>query len=440
MIELYFDTDNTQLPPLSDSLIPIHLYGSPAKNGEYASIGRPLLNEIKRIKEDLDETALDFLTIAMAITAADTFVERNKQAEDGWCREFKLSIPLINPIIWLQEIGLLSEIMHFLSGDLWHFEFRVGNFDWPTKIKRGRKISLAGHDSACLFSGGLDSAIGIIDLTSKNINPVLISHAYARDKSKQDNLYNLLGLKNSKFQVIAYPRKAGDIPTDVQMRTRSFNFIAFGALISTAISQHHQAGKVTTLYVPENGLISINPPLTPRRIGSLSTRTTHPHYMNLLNELFKRVHLPVFLENPYQFLTKGEMMRNCSNKTVLMQIAKDTVSCGKWKRTGIQCGKCVPCIIRRASFHSASIPDQTVDYVYKHLDLVVKDPDNRDDLMSMILAIRKLRNVRNPKIWISKSGALPTDLHVRNQILNTVVRGFKEVEDYLKSQSLGVNI
>ena len=51
MIELYFDTDNTQLPPLSDSLIPIHLYGSPAKNGEYASIGRPLLNEIRRSKK-----------------------------------------------------------------------------------------------------------------------------------------------------------------------------------------------------------------------------------------------------------------------------------------------------------------------------------------------------------------------------------------------------
>lgn len=440
MIELYFDTNNTQLPALTDSVIPVHLYGSPAQNGEYASIGRPLLNEIKRIKEDLDDTALDFLTIAMAVTAADTFVERNEQADDGWCREFKLSIPLIKPNVWFPQIELLKEILHFLSGDLWHLHFRTGSFVWPDKIKRGRKIPLSGHDSACLFSGGLDSAIGIIDLTSKNINPVLISHAYARDKSKQDNLYNLLGLKNSKFQVIAYPRKAGDIPTDVQMRTRSFNFIAFGTLISTAISQHHQAGKVTTLYVPENGLISINPPLTPRRIGSLSTRTTHPHYMNLLNELFKRVHLPVLLENPYQFMAKGEMMKNCSNQTVLMQIAKDTVSCGKWKRTGIQCGKCVPCIIRRASFHSASIPDQTVDYVHKHLDLVVKDPDNRDDLMSMILAIRKLKKVRNPKIWISKSGALPTDLHIRNQILDTVIRGFKEVEDYLKSQSLGINI
>lgn len=440
MIELYFDTEEVNLPPLSDQLIPVHLYGPPAKNGQYASIGRPLLNEIKRIKEDLDDTALDFLTIAMAITAADTFVERNKKAADGWCREFKLSIPLINPTIWIPQINLLKEILHFLSGDLWNFEFRIGNFIWPNKIKRGRKIPLVGHDSTCLFSGGLDSAIGIVDLTSKKINPVLISHAYARDKSKQDNLYTLLGLKNSKFQVIAYPRKVDDIPTDVQMRTRSFNFIAFGVLISTAISQNHQSGKVITLYVPENGLISINPPLTPRRIGALSTRTTHPHFMSLLNELFVKLDLPVTLKNPYQFMTKGEMIAKCSNLTLLNQIAKDTVSCGKWKRKGIQCGKCVPCIIRRSSFHAASMTDQTSSYVYKDLDLVIKDQDNRDDLMSMILAIRKLRNAKNPNIWISKSGALPTDLHIREQILDTVIRGFKEVEDYLNSQALGINI
>ena len=112
--------------------------------------------------------------------------------------------------------------MHFLSGDLWHFQFRTGSFVWPDKIKRGRKIPLAGHDSACLFSGGLDSAIGIIDLTSKNINPVLISHAYARDKSKQDNLYNLLGLKHSNFQVFPFPRKARDITTDIQIKKKKY--------------------------------------------------------------------------------------------------------------------------------------------------------------------------------------------------------------------------
>lgn len=79
--------------------------------------------------------------------------------------------------------------------------------------------------------------------------------------------------------------------------------------------------------------------------------------------------------------------------------------------------------------------DLTPSYVYPNLDLIIKDQDNRDDLMSMILTIRKLRHTNNPKIWISKSGALPTDLNLRNQILDTVVRGFN-----LNSQALGINI
>ncbi|MFX4393007.1 hypothetical protein ABTA65_20265, partial [Acinetobacter baumannii] len=83
---------------------------------------------------------------------------------------------------------------------------------------------------------------------------------------------------NARFQVLANPRKVKEIPADVQMRTRSFNFIAFGALIATALSKNHFSNKIIKLYIPENGLISINPPLTPRRIGALSTRTTHPYF------------------------------------------------------------------------------------------------------------------------------------------------------------------
>ena len=39
------------------------------------------------------------------------------------------------------------------------------------------------------------------------------------------------------------------------------------------------------LIVPENGLISLNIPLTHSRLGGSSTRTTHPYYMSLLQEL-----------------------------------------------------------------------------------------------------------------------------------------------------------
>ncbi|HHL2878590.1 TPA: 7-cyano-7-deazaguanine synthase, partial [Acinetobacter baumannii] len=192
-------------------------------------------------------------------------------------------------------------------------------------------------------------------------------------------------------------------------------------------------------YIPENGLISINPPLTPRRIGALSTRTTHPYFLQKLNILFKNIGLPVEIENPYQYKTKGEMMLECKDQSSLKKIAATTVSCGKWKRSGMQCGKCLPCLIRRASFDKYQYKDLT-QYQYSHLSDVVKHANKRDDLMSMVMAIHKIRSSSNTNLWVAKSGFLPTEPNERQLIINTVLRGFKEVEEYLKKENLGINI
>ena len=313
--------------------------------------------------------------------------------------------------MWQQQRSLLQETLHFLSGDLWDFEFSQSDFQIPSKIthRRARKIHIDNHDSVCLFSGGLDSTIGAIDLTQQGKKPVLVSHAYPKDREKQDDVYNKLRLTNAKFQVVANPRKVKEIPVDVQMRTRSFNFIAFGALIATALSKNHYNNQTVNLYIPENGLISINPPLTARRIGSLSTRTTHPFFLGKLNELFVNIGLPVKLLNPYQFKTKGEMIVDCQNQTLLKKAAVDTVSCGIWKRSGTQCGRCVPCLIRRASFNTATYND-TTPYQFPILNDVIKNPNNRDDLMSMIVAIQSLENASNKNIWVARSGSLPFEL------------------------------
>ncbi len=219
--------------------------------------------------------------------------------------------------------NLLKEILHFLSGDLWDFEFRQSNFVIPKMVKGGvrtKKIYINGHDSVCLFSGGLDSTIGAIDLKAQGKKSVLVSHAYPKDRQKQDHVYYDLQFDNARFQVLANPRKVKEIPADVQMRTRSFNFIAFGALIATALSKNHFSNKIIKLYIPENGLISINPPLTPRRIGALSIRTTHPYFLQKLNILFKNIGLPVEIENPYQYKTKGEMMLECKDQSSLKKL------------------------------------------------------------------------------------------------------------------------
>lgn len=441
MIELYFETDSAKLPPFSDRLLPVLMFGKSAVSGKYNSIGGAALIEFRRLQEEADETAFDLMMLSLAVTAADTFVERDSRAEDAWCRQLKINLPLLNPTLWNQQIELLKETLHFLSGDLWEFEFRQSDFEIPQMMKalKARKIFIKDHDSVCLFSGGMDSTIGAIDLQIQGKKAVLVSHAYPKDRQKQNDVYSKLRLTNSRFQVVANPRKVKEIPVDVQMRTRSFNFIAFGALIATALSKNHYSNKIVPLYIPENGLISINPPLTPRRIGSLSTRTTHPYLLRKLNELFSNLSLPVELVNPYQYKTKGEMMIECRDQTLLKKVASITVSCGKWKRSGQQCGKCVPCLIRRASFNASSYADSTI-YQYSHLSDVIKQDSKRGDLMSMIMAIRNVNQVSNPNSWVARSGFLSTEPKERQQIIDTVLRGFKEVEQYLKKENLGVNI
>lgn len=441
MIELYFETDPSKLPAISSNVLPVRMFGKSALEGKYNSIGGAALQEFRRLQEQPDETAFDLMMLSLAVTAADTFVERNTKAEDAWCRQFKIHLPLLQPDLWQQQKTLLEEALHFLSGDLWDFEFSQSNFQIPNKIthRRARKIHIDNHDSVCLFSGGLDSTIGAIDLTQQGKKPVLVSHAYPKDREKQDDVYNKLRLTNAKFQVVANPRKVKEIPVDVQMRTRSFNFIAFGALIATALSKNHYNNQTVNLYIPENGLISINPPLTARRIGSLSTRTTHPFFLGKLNELFINIGLPVKLLNPYQFKTKGEMIVACQNQALLKKVAIDTVSCGKWKRSGTQCGRCVPCLIRRASFNAAAYND-TTPYQFPVLNDVIKNPNNRDDLMSMIVAIKSLENASNKNIWVARSGSLPLEKTERQDIIDTVLRGMGEVKNYLQTQNLDVTV
>jgi hypothetical protein len=48
--------------------------------------------------------------------------------------------------------------------------------------------------------------------------------------------------------------------TPPSQRARSLIFLAYGVLAATTLEQYH-GGQAVTLYVCENGFISINPPL-----------------------------------------------------------------------------------------------------------------------------------------------------------------------------------
>jgi len=144
--------------------------------------------------------------------------------------------------------------------------------------------------------------------------------------------------------------------------------------------------------------------------------------------------LLVDIENPYASRSKGEMMKDCLDQVRLRQIADRTVSCGKWKRKRIQCGRCVPCLIRRAAYHGAGMKDGT-DYqpegeVLQHF---LNHGADSDDLMAMLLAIRRLPTTDMGK-WVAQTGPMPLSAVDRVSRVDAVRRGMIEVENYLRSQ------
>lgn len=104
-------------------------------------------------------------------------------------------------------------------------------------------------------------------------------------------------------------------------------------------------------------------------MGSLSTRTTHPYFVALFRQFLQAFAINTEIQTPYRFHTKGEMLANVNNQTVLAQTVKESMSCshteaGRYQgRTpGNHCGYCVPCIIRRASTSAAGLVDAQYDF------------------------------------------------------------------------------
>ncbi|MDR5904506.1 Qat anti-phage system QueC-like protein QatC [Franzmannia qiaohouensis] len=431
MTKLVFHHDHLHLPPASDGLLPVQIYGLSGKGrGDISYIGNQVIDKVRRLGVQLPSQVMDFLTIALAVTAADTFVKRT-DTEDGWTRRFSVHLPLHEPTRWLPLKKDLERALHFLSGDMWDFEFIEGGYPPPAPYHqkdRFKLIRLRDLDCVSLFSGGLDSAIGAIDLLEKGRAPLLVSHAYKGDKTHQDRISQVLKGQYSRFEINADPHLCSG-KTDITMRTRSLNFLAFaaaGAFAVQAVSQQ----RTVDLFVPENGFISLNAPLTPRRIGTLSTRTTHPYFIESIQSLFDAVGIACRIINPYQFKTKGQMAADCQNRKLLERVVANTVSCSHWKRSNQQCGICVPCIIRRAAILAAGISEKT-DYSFNTITGVLSEAVRRDDLQALRIAIKQ-KATRNPGPWIVDSGPLPAATF--DEYKNVFLDGLSEVEAFLRAE------
>ena len=317
-----------------------------------------------------DPVILAFLFLASVVYGVDKLVSR-KETDDRWTRTMELSLEVSEPDKWSTVVNDLETCLSFLTGDNWNISFtrREHKLYCPKQRKRPRrKIPVpAKGDTVCLFSGGLDSLVGAIDYLESNPSNslFLVGHhdRYSKARSDQDHVYEILKehyqSRLDLLQIKAGPKPSGHEKT---YRSRSFLFIALGMYAARSI------GNQIPLLMPENGAIALNMPLTPARRGSCSTRTAHPFLLNTLREILGKLGIENPLCNPLELKTKGECVQQCLDQDTLRAAAKESVSCAKrshkrtWKnKESRECGKCIPCIYRRASLHKVGL-DNGADY------------------------------------------------------------------------------
>jgi 7-cyano-7-deazaguanine synthase in queuosine biosynthesis len=400
---------------------------SQADKASRGQAGANILNVIKKAKLSPEARAWDLLSIALSIIAADTGARRD-QSPDGWTRQIDLQVAVSDPAFWTKEKALLEKQLCFLTTDLWKTTFIAGGI----QPKRPTKPVMPTEDSVSLLSGGLDSLIGAVDLVSRHGKlPYLVSQVSQGDKEKQAYFASRIGGGLKHLQLNHDANCPG--VNERSQRARSFIFFAYAVLLASSLKRYHD-GKTVTIYVCENGFISVNAPLTPDRIGSLSTRTTHPVYLGLLQSLLGAAGLRIRLDNPYRFMTKGEMLANCADQPFIRQKAHTTTSCGRFARNGYQhCGRCIPCLIRRAAFYAWGTTDQT-NYIYKKLSRKDSNHSGFDDVRTAAIAIAEVRSAGLDR-WLGAS-LCSTLIGDRESYKNVVGRGLKELEKFLASEGV----
>lgn len=323
------------------------------------------LDELVKRQVVPSEAGIDLLILAAMVSAADSRISRSSEAQDSWTREIDLYVPVFDTALWDHQKSNIERMLRFLSGDIWRVFFRARHETAATLVPAKTDLLPPDFDCVSLFSGGMDSFIGAIDLLAENRKPLFVSHYWDTSTSSQKicaqriaSVYGDFDKRHVRARIGFKKGLMANVKSETTTRARSFLFIALGAIAASGIQD---AG----LIVPENGLIALNVPLDPLRLGAWSTRTTHPFYLARWQELLDGLGISAIITNPYRFKTKGKMLMDCASQDLVQKFAYETISCSsiakaRWKKKKPgHCGHCTPCLIRRAAMQEAFGSDQT---------------------------------------------------------------------------------
>jgi 7-cyano-7-deazaguanine synthase in queuosine biosynthesis len=302
----------------------------------------------------------DLVRFALAVIAADRLAPRSVAGdraldrELGWTREINLSVALENP----EKLGAakshFESVLGFMTDDVWHLAFESEH------VPPCQQGSLFGDEEkpvgaeVCLFSGGLDSAAGLLARHRAGAGPFVAVSASgnAVRTATQADVIRLLRELGAEVRWVRVPTslEAAEMPRtpeETTQRSRGFLFLMLGAAIALAV----RADRVVAY---ESGVGALNLPLAASQAGAQTTRAMHPGAFCLLEDALAAAGCPVRFDLPFLLQTKGEVCGAAGS--ALAQLAALAVSCdegdGHKPDPAIHCGLCTSCLFRRVALHA----------------------------------------------------------------------------------------
>lgn len=313
---------------------------------------------------------VDLVRLALLVFAADRSTTRAIGSTSWSSRYFALTVPVSDADLWNAHSDELGQLLGFLTGDTWTLEFRNAR---PPRECITSIDSNTAPVRVVLMSGGADSALGVLESRRQldsNESHLLVSHVGLTalapiQRSVAETAAAIApGASQSVVQIRLVRRQrqvdGTAFHSENSTRSRSLLFLALGLAHASIFN--------VPLWIPENGFASLNPPLAANRRGSLTTRTTHPAFLDGLSQILLGIGVHSTIVNPFSHMTKGEMFRDSADQfgdAKISSFLSATHSCGLTGQrsfgipTTTQCGVCFGCVVRRAAFKAARLVDTT---------------------------------------------------------------------------------
>lgn len=388
----------------------------------------------------LEPLSADLLRLAVTAHCADTRIPRRDERNgfDSWTRDIAVYLFVSDPQRWAPAVAPFERLLRFLTGDDWHLAIRAAPAGYvPVLPARPRHPMPTDGDAVALLSGGLDSFVGAVDLLAGGRSPVFVGHHAAGGVAtslSQERVGRVLrtAFGETKVPFLGFgvtPPTHGTAAAETTTRGRSLLFLTLAILSAQSLG-------VDEVVVPENGFISLNVPLSSSRLGSLSTRTTHPYTLALFREVLAALEVDISVRLPYRFVTKGEMVSRCQDVSVLWAGLPKTMSCShpealrfSARRLDKHCGRCLPCIVRRAGVDAAGGGDPTD---YEQEDLSVRlGGDRGSDLRVLRMGLHGFHLEPPTLLDVLSAGPLPGSDDEKSELLAVFRRGLEEIRAFL---------